>query len=156
MSPSVLYCIAAAVWLVLGFAICGGDLRLGCTLGLLLGGIAWELTAGMLLRPVFAGFCQGIAALARMSLLPVKKFLYFDNNSLNSVLIFVKPTEGEIMCEFAKDNLIYSETTARIFLRTSSSVTLLKAVGRLALVSFSFIVFFSTGFKPLTFALISA
>ena len=43
-------------WVYLTFAVCGGDSRLGCTLGLLMGGIAWEGTLGRLLRPVWSRF----------------------------------------------------------------------------------------------------
>ena len=39
-------------WLVLGFGICRGDLRLGCCSGLVLGAVAWDITLGHLLRPV--------------------------------------------------------------------------------------------------------
>lgn len=44
------------VWLYYNFALCGGDIRLGCCGGLLAGGLAWESTAGRWLRPVFGGF----------------------------------------------------------------------------------------------------
>lgn len=33
-----------------------------------------------------------------------------DETETKKEITFVKPTEGEILCEFAKDNLIYSET----------------------------------------------
>jgi len=49
--PALVY-----AWLVVGFAVCRGDLRLGCYSGLLLGAVAWELTLGRLLRRVFAWF----------------------------------------------------------------------------------------------------
>lgn len=52
-------------WLYLGFAICRGDLRLGYCLGLLAGGLVWELTVGKLLRPVFRGFWKGISRIYR-------------------------------------------------------------------------------------------
>ena len=44
----------SAAWLYLSFAVCQGDIRLGYTAGLGLGAMLWELTAGRLLRPVFA------------------------------------------------------------------------------------------------------
>lgn len=47
-------------WLILGFGICGGDLRLGYFSGLFLGGFLWEKTVGKLLRPVFFGFWGAI------------------------------------------------------------------------------------------------
>ena len=40
-------------WLVLGFGVCGGDLRLGYCGGLLVGGLAFHWTFGQLLGPVF-------------------------------------------------------------------------------------------------------
>lgn len=43
-------------WLYLGFGICRGDLRLGYCLGLAVGAVAWDFTAGRLLRPVFRGW----------------------------------------------------------------------------------------------------
>ena len=38
------------------------------------------------------------------------KELEKSNTEVKKEVSFVKPTEGEIICEFAKDNLIYSET----------------------------------------------
>ena len=55
-------------WLYLGFAICRGDLRIGYCFGLLLGGFAWELTFGKLLRPVFRGFWRIISRIYRLFL----------------------------------------------------------------------------------------
>lgn len=48
-------------WLYLSFAICRGDIRLGYTLGLLVGGCIWEWTAGRWLRPVEQGFWRLIS-----------------------------------------------------------------------------------------------
>ena len=58
-------------WLVLGFGICGGDLRPVTMLGLGLGAVAWECSIGRLLRPVF-GWFWGI--LFRILSLPVRIF----------------------------------------------------------------------------------
>src|SRR5699024_1733944 len=63
--------------LYLGFGVCQGDLRLGYLFGLLLGAIAWEATAGQLLRPVFAIFWKGLGKLAAAFSLPLKKILKF-------------------------------------------------------------------------------
>ena len=52
-------------WLYLGFAICRGDLRIGYCLGILLGIVAWELTVGRLLRPVFFGIWRGVSKIYR-------------------------------------------------------------------------------------------
>ena len=46
-------------WLYWGFGICGGDYPGPALLGLGLGGVAWEATAGRLLRPVFSFFLPG-------------------------------------------------------------------------------------------------
>ena len=43
-------------WLYLSFGICKGDIRLGYSLGLALGGVLLDVTLGRLLRPVFSGF----------------------------------------------------------------------------------------------------
>ena len=45
-----------AVWLVLGFQVCDGDLRPGYWAGLAAGSFLWELTVGQLLRPLFYKF----------------------------------------------------------------------------------------------------
>ena len=60
---------AAAAWVYLGFAVCLGDLRLGYTAGLIIGGIGWEMTIGRLLRPVFWGIWW-----------PLRKIFRFFNN----------------------------------------------------------------------------
>ena len=44
------------VWLILGFGICDGDLRLGYDSGLLWGGLLWEWAVGRHLRRFFPGF----------------------------------------------------------------------------------------------------
>ena len=46
----------ACVWLLMSFRVCRGDLRLGYSVGLLAGGIAWDLVFGGLIAPVFSGF----------------------------------------------------------------------------------------------------
>ena len=42
-------------WLYFSFAVCRGDIRLGYTMGLLIGAIFFDATVGRLLRPVFFG-----------------------------------------------------------------------------------------------------
>jgi hypothetical protein len=64
-------------WLILGFGICEGDLRIGYLAGLLIGCAIWELTAGILLRPLFSWFWKLFGAVWGLFLWPVKKFLYF-------------------------------------------------------------------------------
>ena len=43
-------------WGYLALAVCGGDLRPGYSVGLAVGALAWETTAGRLIDPVFALF----------------------------------------------------------------------------------------------------
>jgi hypothetical protein len=78
------------VWLYHSFAVCGGDLRLGYSVGLLLGGLAWEMTAGRLLRPVFRGFWRGIGRVTAFFLTPVKKFFKKTAKSSKFLLATVK------------------------------------------------------------------
>ena len=81
-----LFVLAAAwVWVYFSFGICGGDIRLGYFGGMIAGGVLWEGTAGMLLRPVFRTFWQGLGKIGRALLLPVKKFLYFTKILFASV-----------------------------------------------------------------------
>ena len=37
-------------WAYVGFGVCGGDLRFGCTAAMAAGGFGWELWPGRLLR----------------------------------------------------------------------------------------------------------
>ncbi len=60
-------------WLYLSFAVCRGDIRLGCTLGLFLGTYAFDRTVGMLLRPVFAVFWKIAGDLLRLITFPIRK-----------------------------------------------------------------------------------
>lgn len=60
-------------WIYLAFAVCGGDIRFAYTAGLAAGGVAWEMTAGKLLRPLFFGFWQWIGKIFRFFTCPVKK-----------------------------------------------------------------------------------
>ena len=62
------------VWIYLGFGICGGDLRMGYTAGLFLGGIVFERTVGRWLRSLFRTFWDVIGKILGFFLLPVKKF----------------------------------------------------------------------------------
>lgn len=48
-------------WLYLSFAICRGDIRLGYTVGLLIGAYIWQWTVGRWLQPVFQGFWRLIS-----------------------------------------------------------------------------------------------
>ena len=64
-------------WLYLAFAVCGGDLRPGYSAGLALGGLAWEMTVGRLISPIFSLFWKTVAWMKGLFVLPVKKFLHF-------------------------------------------------------------------------------
>ena len=63
------------VWIYLGFGVCQGDLRMGYTAGLFLGGIIWESTAGRWLRPVFQHFWKIIGRILGFFLWPVERIL---------------------------------------------------------------------------------
>lgn len=56
LGDSLFLILLFAVWLVLGFQVCDGDLRPGYWAGLFLGALIWELTLGRLLRPLFYKF----------------------------------------------------------------------------------------------------
>ena len=65
---------AVYLWLYQSFAICRGDIRWGYFSGFVLGAFVWELTAGMVLRPVFRWFWQILAQFWRIMLIPGKIF----------------------------------------------------------------------------------
>ena len=69
--------LAGAVWawLYAGFAVCGGDLRLGYFAALAAGVLIIDWTAGLLLRPLFFGFWQKIGRIFQKIVAPVKKIL---------------------------------------------------------------------------------
>jgi hypothetical protein len=67
-------CAAFYGWLYLGFGICGGDLRFGCTAAMVAGGIAADRTAGRLLHPLFAWFWGIIGKISRLLLGIIKIF----------------------------------------------------------------------------------
>lgn len=62
-------------WIYHSFALCGGDIRMGHALGILLGALVWDATVGKLLRPVFTGFWNGIRRIFVFFLFPVKFFM---------------------------------------------------------------------------------
>lgn len=88
----VLFLIGAFwVWLQLGFGVCKGDLRLGYYAGLLCGGLFWEFTVGVLLRPVFAAFWRGVGKVFSYIFAPLKKFF-------KKIRVFAKKS----LCNFEK------------------------------------------------------
>ena len=64
-------------WLYLNFAVCRGDIRMGCMLALLAGWGLWELGPGRLVQPVFDRFWKTLAAIFRFFLAPLKKISDF-------------------------------------------------------------------------------
>ena len=68
---------AGWAWLYLALAVCGGDLRVGYSLGLLAGGAAWEMTLGRLLRPAAASFWHLVGRIAAAAAWPAKKYCIF-------------------------------------------------------------------------------
>ena len=69
-------------WLYLSFAICRGDIRLGYSIGILLGVVVWEITVGKWLRPVFRGIWKLISRIWRVFWWPFEKiFKIFHKNA---------------------------------------------------------------------------
>ena len=70
----LLFVVAALLcWVYFSFGICHGSIRVLPTAAIAAGMIAWDATAGKLLRPVFHRFWCGIFALLRFFALPFKK-----------------------------------------------------------------------------------
>ena len=69
-APADLLFVAGALyaWLVLSFAVCQGDIRIGYTAALILGTVAWEATVGRWLRRPFALFWKGVGAIFRRTM----------------------------------------------------------------------------------------
>lgn len=61
-------------WLFLHFRLCQADIRMAYHAAMLLGGFAWELSIGRLLRPVFGTFWNMLYKIWGFLLLPFKKF----------------------------------------------------------------------------------
>ena len=68
------------VWLIMSFRVCRGDLRLGYSVGLLAGGIVWDLAFGSLIAPIFSGFWKFVRAILGFALLPAKKIFRICKN----------------------------------------------------------------------------
>ena len=70
----IFVCAAFYGWLYLGFGICGGDLRFGCTAAMALGGAVFDRTAGRLFQPLFLWFWGVIGKIFRLLLDIIKYF----------------------------------------------------------------------------------
>ena len=79
--PALIY-----AWLYLSFAICRGDIRLGYTMGLLLGALIWEWTVGRWIRPMFQGFWRLISIIWNSILGILKKI--FKKIRKNAKILF--------------------------------------------------------------------
>lgn len=77
-------------WLYLSFAVCGGDIRLGYTAGLGIGGLLWEWTLGRLLRPIFAALWGIVEKILALFCQPIKFFAKKAAKYLNFLLATVK------------------------------------------------------------------
>ena len=64
-------------WIYVGFGLCAGQIHFGITLGIFLGAVAWEMTVGRLLRPVFRGFWFVVRKILGFFLAPVENFFSF-------------------------------------------------------------------------------
>ena len=67
----------AWAWLYLGFAVCGGDLRLGQDLGLPVGGFLWEWILGRRLWGIFDRMWGQLGKIWGLIWLPLKKIWIF-------------------------------------------------------------------------------
>lgn len=62
-------------WLYLSFGVCDGDIRLSYSMGLLVGAVVFQWTAGRWLRTIFQGFWRVIGKIYRQIFNFLKKFL---------------------------------------------------------------------------------
>lgn len=62
-------------WLYLSFGICDGDIRLSYSMGLLVGAVVFQWTAGRWLRTIFQGFWRVIGKIYRQIFNFLKNFL---------------------------------------------------------------------------------
>lgn len=74
---------AFCAWLYHGFRVCGGDLRLGYSGGLLLGAAVFDRMLGVPLEPVFAQFWSVIRKILGIVLLPGRIFFRFSKKQLH-------------------------------------------------------------------------
>lgn len=76
--PDLLFVMAAGwIYLHYGFAVCRGDLRMGYLAAPILGALAWDLTVGRYLMPIYAGFWRFLGGLLRPFQLFLKKICIF-------------------------------------------------------------------------------
>ena len=71
-------------WLILGFSVCQGDLRMGYWTGLGIGFLLWRQTFGRLIRPVFGIFWKIISLPFGLSKKIFAKLRFFLKNLLAS------------------------------------------------------------------------
>ncbi len=62
-------------WLYLSFGVCDGDIRLSYSMGLLVGAVVFQWTAGRWLRTIFQGFWRVIGKIYRQIFNFLKNFL---------------------------------------------------------------------------------
>ena len=105
--PADLVFMVAAfwAWLQLSFGICRGDIRLGTTSALALGALAWELTAGRLLRRPIALFWQTVGQLMALLFRPLKYFLQIIQKFRKKVFIAPKRLLKNCVCKLFSPNL---------------------------------------------------
>ena len=77
LSDSIFLAGAGYGWLWLNFAVCRGDIRTVWLLGMILGGVATEITLGRLLLPIFRRLWAIVGKIWEILLLPGKKFCIF-------------------------------------------------------------------------------
>lgn len=62
-------------WIYLSFGVCDGDIRLSYSMGLLVGAVVFQWTAGRWLRTIFQGFWRVIGKIYRQIFNFLKNFL---------------------------------------------------------------------------------
>ena len=61
------------VWIILGFGVCQGDLRLGCSAGLPIGAFLWDKATRPVLGPIFTMFWRFLYRIFRSIMYPFQK-----------------------------------------------------------------------------------
>lgn len=95
LTDAVFVLCAFLGWVQLGFGLCGGELRFGYWVGMLLGAVVFDVTAGRLLRPLFFRFWGIIWQILSFLLRPIGKIFDFFKKFCKKVLAF--PKKGIIM-----------------------------------------------------------
>ena len=75
LADSIFVLAALYGWIFLQFRLCGGDIRMACSIAMGIGFLLWDHTAGRLLRPAFTAFWTILGKIRSLFLYPFKKTL---------------------------------------------------------------------------------